>query len=491
MKLRGGHPELEMAHGSLLASAEAEQGVRSATGQDRIRVGQPSDSGSAAMKSMAILSLIYLSLVALGNSLLPENGHIFSDSSAYILAAKAIRYGGPGAFDLRMPGYGLFLSFFVRQDSSLVMPAVVLAQALLTIGTALMAQRLFRTVYGTGSVMTFGLCLFSLSACTYPLMILSETLFSFFLLLHCALSAYHLLKPRRGLLLASAAAGALCVLVKPHALMVFPVSLAIMGIVAVPQNGWRAALAVVLLGAFAFAISVGAIAAYKYSVTGEPGLISAKYSDLAKTEVLAAMESKLVGFPQPHLDRLRERAGEKTRNALGISSWEWTTKTARERQRITADNFLSVLASYDAASMGRAFLMSLYIFMSEDPGGVLNLFGQRDYTLSQGLDAAQRLDLHEIMENAVPLTTKIGGYAYAFIRALLLLVAVKAVFSGPCRAVGLLLLGQVILAFAVCNVMSSPRYRYPVDPLIALLIVAYAIQHLSNMARGMYAAYRR
>ena len=420
------------------------------------------------------VTALYLALSLLIFAKASPEERFQTDSWGYLTAAQQFGEHTSEAYALRMPGYPLFLKLFLDAENRLASGLVLAVQTLLALLTALLAQRLYAEITGKPGVAVYALTLLNPGALFFPQLLLTEVPFAFLLALHSLFVLRCLRGAGLGQLAGAALSGFLLYLVKPQGLGVYALSLCVAACATLARRGWREGLRLCLLGAGLFLLPVLGFLWVKHAATGDWTLVPTSYSTMITSELLTGIESKLASYPLPDQNELRRRGREHARQELGIAADRWRQYSELEQQRLVADNIARLVAGYGVKPLAKGLLSSVYAFFVDDPGGMVLALGLPNASLR---DFAQGLARGEprAAGQAQAVAIKAGVYLFSCAKMLLVALAVLVMLKALPAAESLLLAAQILLALASCNVMAYSRFRFPVDPLLHVLIAVHAL----------------
>jgi hypothetical protein len=160
----------------------------------------------------------------------PASGHGYlteADSHGYLILADAIRHDGVFASkddhgklqyeSFRTPGYPLFLAFF---HGILNIPfwGIILIQICLSLAAAMIVYKTAGEIEPRIASLAMAIMLFDISIMVHSLVILTETLFLFFIALYMFVFFRYLKNRRLGMLICSAIIAAVLAYIRPVAL---------------------------------------------------------------------------------------------------------------------------------------------------------------------------------------------------------------------------------------------------------------------------------
>lgn len=413
--------------------------------------------------------LAFCALNALVFSASAPEAHATPDSAEYLRTGFEFLDGHLRTLDWRLPGYGVFLAPFLN-SGGVNLPALVAAQTLLALGGALLAQQTYDQLVGKRGIAVLLLSLFGIGTVTACQTIMTEALFSCVITAHCYftirfLQAGGLWRVLAGSLLAVAAT-----LIKANGLAFFLVSLAVCMAVSLWRKDFLGMLRASLVGLVTFALPIALFLAYKHDVTGSASLLPERYARYAAVEYVVGLEGKLAGFPIPPVEELRKRAHESGRKALGASPEQWAKLNEEEKMLRMQQQLPAIVLSYGPAKLAKALLVSSYFLFSEDPGALTNMVALPDIKLSAAPAAIFAASGGNRLAAAGVAALKVLAYLYIFFRLVAYAASAAHFLRGPVSSAELLIAMQLLALIAIVNVMGSPRFRMPLDPMLYVFI---------------------
>lgn len=433
----------------------------------------PHQQGPRRAALFLCVTLFYLALSLLMYAKAPSCGHLQPDSAGYITSAQQLGENNPEAYDQRLPGYPLFLKLFLDAEDKPATGLILIVQTLLAVLTAFLAQRIYKEITGKPGVAVYALTLLNPGTISIPQQLISECLFTFFIALHCLCIIQCMRKTSSWHLAGAALAGFVLYLIKPQGLAVYAASLFIAACATLLRQGWRRGLRFGISGAVLFMLPLLVFLWVKHGTTGNWELVPTRYATFVTSEYLLGIEMKIAGYPMPPGSELRSRGREHARKVLGISQERWAQHSDEQQQSIIADNLPFLVKSYGAEALTRGLVFSLYSFFADDPGGTVLFLGLPNISLrafARDIAGGATQNADQVASAAI----KASVYIFSFAKMLSIVLAAAFLFRSRPSAEILLLVSQILLAYAVCNYLSAPRFRWPVDPLLHVIVVMYA-----------------
>lgn len=430
-------------------------------------------SFTRALLLIVILALLARTGVLVTNLPDPERAVLGSDTDQYLQVATALfldgRYGNvtPSGFGpelIRTPGYPAFLSLFMpiwgTRPLGAVMVAQVILGTLITIGVAILANRLFDVKTGLVAGIIYALAPMSIVVTGFAY---TETLFTALLVGGCLLLIEGQDKDKWLLSLLSGLALGLATLTRSIGLFIMPLLVSIPLLRGAFKQAWLHAL----VAAVAFMLPVGGWMARnafyfdRYSLTVISDLNLFYYN-------AASLEAHLDDIP---IEEARERLNER----LAVTPSDGTRWPASRQGRIAREVILAhplAFAWYNGVDAlnglrpGFSFMLKLVNHI-DDGADPIRVF--------MGGDLPAMLDT---LRSQAAVIALIELYMLLFVSVLVIGACTGAVILLIRRRwAEVVLLGMIpALLLYLPGLASNARFRVPTEPLLAVLAAVTLVE---------------
>lgn len=396
----------------------------------------------------------------------PERAVLGSDTDQYLQVASILFEDGkvgvitPTGFQpeiIRAPGYPVFLSLFMPIWGRRPLGAVIVVQAILgaliAVGVALLANRLFDTRTGLAAGIIYALAPMSIIVTGFAY---TETLFAALLVGGCLLLIYGQDDDKWPLSLLSGLAFGLATLTRPIGQMMFPLLVLIPMLRGPLKQTWRHTLVM----AIAFMLPVGGWMArnnsyydrYSLTVIGDLNLF---YYNAASLEA---------HYNDISIDEARERLNERLANTPGDGTrWPANRQAAIAHEVIyshpLAFAWYNGVDALNGLRPGFSFMLKLVNHVDDDYDPIRVFMGgdlpaMLDTLRSQAVVIAL-IELYMLLFVGVLVVGACAGAVILLIRR---------------RWVEMIMLGLIpALLLYLPGLASNARFRAPTEPLLAIL----------------------
>ena len=414
----------------------------------------------------------------------PKDSIISDDTESYMEPAKVlISEGVYKSSGNRLPGYPVILSILLAWTDN-IGGIVVFLQVIILFTTALVSGEIAERFLPGYGLIVFILVAFNPTALLHAQKILPDNLFSFFLIVYIF---YFIKTYRDGKLISAALSGifiGLATLVRANGLLIvasMPLFLFV---------GSKLKLKTIKYGRVLLLCGVSLLTAmiilspwiyYLWLEEGRFGIIPGNYYNDNTAENVVNCEMLVSGVSHT---KARANIHRMVQDRAGITVYDWNIYSYFEKQREIAKFAKDIILDYSkmklAIGIGKAVGR---FYLSNSASAWLALFGNKKGTVEE-LQIKFEPSINNfvrkvVLNNATSITVYATIFGYTFIIICLYIIGFVSIFKKRVWEFIIIPGGYIALFTFMAGFTGFSRYRFPIDPLLAIL-AAYGIDRLKH-----------